>query len=61
MLTRSNQYAQLLFECPAYEPLRRAIFGTSSSIFDLWSSPRYRARFSGLREVSSRPYPRKVS
>jgi len=27
----------LLFDCPASEPLRRTIFGTTSSIFDLWS------------------------
>jgi len=29
----------LLFDCPASEPLRRAIFGTTSSIFDPWSRP----------------------
>jgi len=28
-----------LLDCPASEPLRRAIFGTTSSIFDLWSRP----------------------
>jgi len=27
----------LLLDCFASEPLRRAIFGTASSIFDLWS------------------------
>jgi len=29
----------LLLDCPASEPLRRAIFGTTSSIFDLWKQP----------------------
>jgi len=27
----------LLLDCPASEPLRRAIFGTTFSIYDLWS------------------------
>jgi len=26
-----------LLDCPASEPLRRAIFGTTSPIFDLWA------------------------
>jgi len=29
----------LFLDCPVSEPLRRAIFGTTSSIFDLWSRP----------------------
>jgi len=28
---------RLLLDCPASEPIRRAIFDTTSSIFDLWS------------------------
>jgi len=41
--------------CPASEPLRRAIFGTTSSIFDLWSRPWGVARLLGLRGVPPRP------
>jgi len=29
----------LLLDCPASEPLRRDIFGITSSIFDLWFRP----------------------
>jgi len=49
----------LLLDCPTSEPLRRAIFGTTSSIFDLWSRPCGVARLLGLREVPPRPIPHK--
>jgi len=45
----------LLMYCSASEPLRRAIFGTTSYIFDLWSIPWGVARLLGL------PIPRKRS
>jgi len=44
-------------DCHASEPLRRAIFGTTSSIFDLWSRPWGVARLLGLLGVSPRPDP----
>jgi len=45
----------LLLGCPASEPLRRATFGTTSSIFDLWSRLWGVARLLGLRGVLPRP------
>jgi len=56
----SNSPPPELF-CPASEPLRRAIFGNTSSIFDLWSRPWGVAQLLGLREVSPRHYPSKGS
>jgi len=47
----------LLLGCPASEPVRRAIFGTTTSIFDLWSRPEGVARLLGLRVVPPRPRP----
>ena len=44
-----------LLDCPASEPLRKSIFG--SSILDLWSRPRGVARLLGLRGVPPRPHP----
>jgi len=41
----------------ASELLRRAIFGTTSSIFDRWSRPCGVARLLGLRGVHPRPHP----
>jgi len=37
--THLQDMTHLLLDCAASEPLRRAIFGTTSSIFDLWSRP----------------------
>jgi len=48
----------LLFDCPASELLRRAIFGNTSSIFDLWSRPWGVVR---LLEFLHAPIPRKGS
>jgi len=45
----------LLLDCPASEPLRRAIFGTTSYIFDPWSRPWGVARLLGFRGVHPRP------
>jgi len=49
----------LLLDCPAFEPLWRAIFGTTSSIFDLWSisRPWGVARLLGRRGVPPRSHP----
>ena len=46
----------LLLDCPASEPLRKSIFGSSFSILDLWSRPWGVARLSGLRGVPPRPH-----
>jgi len=52
----------LLHDCHASQPLRRAIFGTTSSIFDLWSRPWGVARLLGLRGIPPHdPIPRKGS
>jgi len=45
-----------LRNCHASEPLWRAIFGTTSSIFDLWSRPVGVARLLGLCGIFSRPH-----
>jgi len=47
----------LLLDCLASEPLLRAIFGTTTSIFDLWSRPWVVARLLGLCGVPPRPHP----
>ena len=47
----------LLLNCPASEPLRKPIFGSSLSILDLWSRPLGVARLLGFRGVPSRPHP----
>jgi len=46
----------LLLNCPASKPLWRAIFGTTSSIFDVWSKSLGVARLLGLRRVTPRPH-----
>ena len=46
-----------LLDCPASEPLRKSIFGSSPSILDLWSRPWGVARLLGLRGVPPRPHP----
>jgi len=46
----------LLLDYSASEPLRRAIFGTTSSIFELWSRPWGLARLLGLRGDPPRPH-----
>ena len=47
----------LLLDCPASEPLRKSIFGSSLSILDLRSRPWGVARLLGLRGVPPRPHP----
>ena len=47
----------LLLDCPASEPLRKSIFGSSLSILDLWSRPWGVARLLGLHGVPPRPHP----
>jgi len=49
-----------LLDCSASEPLRRAIFGNTSSIFDLRSRPCGMARLLGLQFLQA-PIPRKKS
>ena len=46
----------LLLDCPASEPLRKSIFGSSPSILDLWSRPWGVARLLGLRGVPPRSH-----
>ena len=46
-----------LLDCPASEPLRKSIFGSSLSILDLWSRPWGVDRLLGLRGVPPRPHP----
>ena len=41
----------LLLDCPATEPLRKSIFGSSLSILDLWSRPWGVARLLGLNSA----------
>jgi len=47
----------LLLDCPASEPLRRAIFGTTATNFDLKSTPWGVARMLGFRGITPRPHP----
>ena len=47
----------LLLDCPASEPLRKSVFGSSLSILDLWSRPWGVARLLGLCGVPPRPHP----
>ena len=47
----------LLLDCPASEPLRKSIFGSSLSILDLWSRPWGVSRLLGLCVVPPRPHP----
>ena len=49
--------SHLLLNCPASEPLRKSIFGTSLFILDLWPRPWSVARLLGLRGVPPRPHP----
>jgi len=51
----------LLLDCSASEPLWRAIFGTTTSIFDLWSRCWGVAPLLGLRGIPHAPIPRKGS
>ena len=44
-------------DCPASEPLRKSIFGSSLSVLDLWSRPWGVARLLGLRGVPPHPHP----
>jgi len=47
----------LLLDCPTFQPLQRAILGTTSSIFDLWSRLWGVARLLGFHEVPPHPHP----
>ena len=52
-----QNFNHLLLDCPASEPLRKFIFGSSLSILDLWSRPWGVARLLDLRGVPPRPHP----
>ena len=47
----------ILLDCPASEPLRKSIFGSSLSLLDLLSRPWGVARLLGLRGIPPRPHP----
>ena len=47
----------LLLDCPASEPLRKSIFGSSLSILNLWFRPCGVARLLGLCRVPLCPHP----
>ena len=47
----------LLLDCPASEPFRKSILGSSLSILDLWSRSWGVARLLGLCGVPPRPHP----
>ena len=49
-----------LLDCPASEPLRKFIFGSSLSILDQWSRPWDVSRLLGFRGVPSHPHPSEV-
>ena len=49
--------SHLVLDCPVLDHLRRAIFGHTLSILDLWSRPWEIARLLGLRGVDPRPHP----
>ena len=49
--------SHLVLDCPVLDHLRRAIFGHTLSLLDLWSRPWGIGRLLGLRGVDSRPYP----
>ena len=50
--SESQNFSQLVLDCPVLDHLRRAIFGHSLSILDLWSRPWGVARLLGLRGVN---------
>ena len=55
--SESQDLSHLVLDCPALDHLRRAIFGDTPSLLDLWSRPWGIARLLGLRGVNPRPHP----
>ena len=49
--------SHLVLDCPVLDPLRRAIFGHTPSLLDLWSRPWGVARLLGFRGIDPRPHP----
>ena len=49
--------SHLVLDCPVLDPLRRAIFGSTLSLLDLWSRPWGVARLLGFRGIDPRPHP----
>ena len=55
--SESQDLSHLVLDCPVLDHLRRAIFGHTLSLLDLWSRPWGIARLLGLRGVDPRPHP----
>ena len=53
--------SHLVLDCPVLDPLRRAIFGHTLSLLDLWSRPWGVARLLGFRGIDPHPIPRNGS
>ena len=54
--SESQDLSHLVLDCPVLDYLRRAIFGHTLSLLDLWSRPWGIARLLGLRAVDPRPH-----
>ena len=55
--SESQDLSHLVLDCPVLDHLRRAIFGHTLSLLDLWSRPWRVVRLLGLRGVDPRPHP----
>ena len=55
--SESQDLSHLVLDCPVLDPLRRAIFGHTPSLLDLWSRPWGVARLLGFRGIDPRPHP----
>ena len=55
--SESQDVSHLVLDCPELDHLRRAIFGYTLSLLDLWSRPWGVARLLGFRGVDPRPHP----
>ena len=54
--SESQDLSHLVLDCPVLDHLRRAIFGHTLSLLDLWSRPWGVARLLGLCGVDPRPH-----
>ena len=59
--SESQDLSHLVLDCPVLDPLRRAIFGHTLSLLDLWSRPWGVARLLGFRGVDPPPIVRNGS
>ena len=55
--SESQDLSHLMLDCPVLDYMRRAIFGHSLSILDLWSRPWRVARLLGIFEIDPRLHP----